>query len=90
MQKLAVSTKQRDTVLEDNDTLRTELHAYRSLSESQRRGTGITRVTRVPLAMSSVNGSSPAGSEGLPKVLEDQTLVIPRSRDSPMTLEDLM
>ncbi|KIM30488.1 hypothetical protein M408DRAFT_328070 [Serendipita vermifera MAFF 305830] len=89
-QKLALSTKQRDTVLEDNDNLRTELHAYRSLSESQRRGTGITRVNRLPLSMSTMNSSSPENVDTLPKVLEDQTLVIPRSRNSPMTLEDLM
>jgi len=93
LQKLAVSTKQRDTVLEDNDTLRSELYAYRSLSESQnRRGTNVTRVNRVPLATSSINGSSPASSTGenLAKVLEDQTLMIPRSGRGPMTLDELM
>jgi hypothetical protein len=93
MQKLAVSTRQRETVLEDNDKLRTELHAYRSLSESKAKsGPGMTRVTRMPLGMSSINGSSPSDSDwdSLPKVVEDQTLVLQRRSGDPMTLDELM
>jgi hypothetical protein len=52
----------------------------------------MTRVTRMPLGMSSINGSSPSdsGRDSLPKVVEDQTLVLQRQRGDPMTLDELM
>ncbi|PVG02564.1 hypothetical protein CPB86DRAFT_697389 [Serendipita vermifera] len=82
-QRLAVSTRQRDAVLEDNDTLRNELHAYRSVSESTK-PSHMTRVSRLPVGASSTNGPSPIGKT------DDQTLVTSRRREDPMTLDELM
>ncbi|KAG8831564.1 hypothetical protein FRC18_006314 [Serendipita sp. 400] len=89
-QKLAVSNRQREAVLDDNDTLRNELHAYRSLSESRSRAPNVTRVPRMPLGLSTMNSSSPSDAGALHKVPEDHTLVVSRSSHDPMTIEELM
>ncbi|KAG8802884.1 hypothetical protein FRC17_006323, partial [Serendipita sp. 399] len=89
-QKLAVSNRQREAVLDDNDTLRNELYAYRSLSESRSRAPNVTRIARMPLGSSTMNSLSPSGGDTPHNALEDQTVVIPRSSQSPMTIEELM
>ncbi|KAG9053535.1 hypothetical protein FS842_007913 [Serendipita sp. 407] len=89
-QKLAVSNRQREAVLDDNDTLRNELHAYRSLSESRSRAPNVTRVPRMPLGLSTMNSSSASDAGALHKVPEDHTLVVSRSSHDPMTIEELM
>ncbi|CCA70520.1 hypothetical protein PIIN_04457 [Serendipita indica DSM 11827] len=79
--KLAISTKQRDAVLEDNDTLRNELYAYRSVSDSKPRAApSMTRVARLPLSASTMNSSPQTDNPGYDA---------PRSSNGPMTLDEL-
>ncbi|THH00772.1 hypothetical protein EW026_g1833 [Hermanssonia centrifuga] len=74
-QQLLISTRDRDTVLNENDDLRNELELYKSVAVplNSKPRTSVTRVTRIPLTNQSMNTS--ANTRGLAHTKSTNNLV---------------